>query len=214
MSKPTNGHTLPHTATRERPSRAREPDVKTAHDAVRTLLVALGEDPDRPGLVETPSRVVRALLELTRGTEQDPHTILERTFPEPGRGVVELLDIPFTSLCEHHLLPFRGRAHVAYLPTGRVVGISKLARVVQAIAHRLQLQERLTREVAEAIETALAPDGVGVVVEAEHACLSLRGARVDARLRTHAWTGRFETDDALRRTFLHAIDSVPLRSNR
>lgn len=146
-------------------------------DAVKTLIVWAGEDPDREGLKDTPGRVARAYKEYFRGYEEDPLEHLERTFSEVGGydEVVLLRDIPFVSHCEHHLATITGKAHVAYLPKNRVVGISKLARVVHGFARRMQVQERLTVEVAEAIQKVLQPEGVSVVIEATHGCMSCRG---------------------------------------
>ncbi|MEE4299883.1 MAG: GTP cyclohydrolase I, partial [Pseudomonadales bacterium] len=145
-----------------------------ALDAVRELLRWVGEDPDREGLLETPRRVVDAYLEYFRGYGEDPAAYLAKTFEEVGGydEIVLLRDIPFHSHCEHHMAPILGKAHVAYLPADRVVGISKLARVVHAYARRLQVQERLTAEVAECIDTQLQPRGVGVIIEATHACMT------------------------------------------
>ena len=148
-----------------------------AEAAVRTLIEWAGDDPDREGLLETPARVARSYRELFNGYETDPRAYLERTFEEVGGydELVVLSDIPVVSFCEHHMLPVIGRAHVGYLPTDRVVGISKLARVVHGFARRLQIQEKLTAEIADAIEEILKPKGVGVVIEAEHNCMTLRG---------------------------------------
>ncbi|MEX2393081.1 MAG: GTP cyclohydrolase I FolE [Actinomycetota bacterium] len=145
--------------------------------AVREVLEALGEDPDREGLARTPERVARFLTEYTSGRDADPATLLETRFSADHDEMVIVKDIPFAALCEHHLVPFRGVAHVGYIPskTGEVTGLSKLARVVDMVAKRLQMQERMTAQVADAIERALDPRGVIVVVEAEHMCMSMRG---------------------------------------
>ena len=150
---------------------------EAALEAVRTLLRWVGEDPTREGLHDTPRRVVDAYLEYFRGYAEDPARYLERTFEQVGGydEIVLLRDIPFVSHCEHHLAPIHGKAHVGYLPRDRVVGISKLARVVHAFARRLQVQERLTAEIADCIATALEPLGVGVIVEATHGCMTCRG---------------------------------------
>jgi GTP cyclohydrolase I len=154
---------------------------------VRTLILWAGDDPDREGLSETPARVARSYRELFAGYEGDPRAYLERTFEEVGGydELVVLSDIRVVSFCEHHMLPVLGRAHVGYLPTNRVVGISKLARVVQGFARRLQIQEKLTADIAGAIDDVLKPKGVGVMIEAEHSCMSrLTGViRDDARTR-------------------------------
>lgn len=146
-------------------------------EAVRTLIRWAGDDPEREGLVDTPGRVARAYLEYFRGYREDPKMHLARTFEEVGGydEIVLLKDIPFQSHCEHHMAPIIGKVHVAYLPTSRVVGISKLARVALGYAKRLQVQERLTAEIADAIQEGLKPRGVAVVVEAAHACMSARG---------------------------------------
>jgi len=155
------------------------PTQAEAEDAVRTLLRWAGDDPSREGLLDTPARVTRAYRELFDGYDEDPRAYLERTFEQVGGydQLVVLRDIPFSSFCEHHMLPFVGKAHVAYLPTDRVVGISKLARVVNGFARRLQIQEKLTAEIGHAIFEVLRPQGVGVVVEAEHSCMTLRGVK-------------------------------------
>jgi GTP cyclohydrolase IA len=177
-------------------------DLARVEYGVRELLIGLGEDPDREGLRETPARVARAYRELTAGSAQDAGDHLCRVFSQEQAGddLVLLKGIRFVSVCEHHLLPFTGVAHVAYLPShGRVAGLSKLARTVDVFARRLQLQEKLTAEVAEALEQHLDPRGVAVVVEAEHSCLALRGARKeDARMVTTAFRGAFEHDRGLR----------------
>ena len=154
-----------------RPSRAE------AEDAVRTLLRWAGDDPDREGLRETPARVVKAYEELFSGYDQDPKEVLERIFSEVEGydDLVLVRDIPFFSHCEHHVVPFVGRAHIAYYPTGGVVGLSKLARLVDVFAKRLQTQEAMTAQIAAAIENHLNPRGVAVLVEAEHMCMSMRG---------------------------------------
>ena len=147
--------------------------------AVRELLVALGEDPDREGLARTPERVAAFLREFTSGREIDPASMLETRFEVEHDEMIIVKDIPFHSLCEHHLVPFAGKAHVGYIPNknGQVTGLSKLARVVDVVSKRLQMQERLTSQVADAIEGALDPRGVIVVVEAEHLCMSMRGVQ-------------------------------------
>ncbi|MDP8915840.1 MAG: GTP cyclohydrolase I FolE, partial [Pseudomonadota bacterium] len=153
------------------------PSQEEAESAVRTLLRWAGDDPDREGLLDTPARVARSYQELFAGYEVDPRKYLERTFEEVGGydELVVLRDIHFVSFCEHHMLPVVGRAHVGYLPNNRVVGISKLARVVNGYGRRLQIQEKMTAEIATAIQEVLQPHGVGVVIEAEHSCMTLRG---------------------------------------
>ena len=152
-------------------------DVDRVRKAVHELLEAIGEDPDRDGLQATPDRVAAMYEELFSGLHDDPARHLEVTFAAEHDEMVMVRDIPFTSLCEHHLVPFLGRAHVAYIPNedGRITGLSKLARLVDGYARRLQVQERMTTEIADAIDEALTPRGVLVVIEAEHLCMSMRG---------------------------------------
>ena len=164
-------------------------DEDHARWAVATLLRYIGEDPSREGLWDTPGRVVRALRELTAGYAMDPKTILDTTFDEPYDEMVVLEGVPFASLCEHHLLPFTGRVTIGYVPEARVVGLSKLARLVECYARRLQVQERMTRQLADALDTWLEPKGVGVVVEGSHSCMSLRGVQKPGVMRTAALTG-------------------------
>ncbi|WP_046868462.1 GTP cyclohydrolase I FolE [Microvirga massiliensis] len=187
---------------------APRPSRDEAEEAVRTLIRWAGESPGREGLVDTPARVIRAYEEWFEGYEQDPAEMLERTFEEVGGydGMVVLRDIPFESCCEHHMAAIRGIVHVGYLPRRRVVGISKLARVVDAFAHRLQVQERLTAQIADTIEEILAPRGVGVVVKATHACLANRGVRKHGvSMVTNRMLGAFRDDPATRQEFLTAI---------
>lgn len=176
-----------------------------AEDAVRTLIRWAGDDPDREGLRETPSRVVKSYGELFAGYDSNPRDYLERTFEEVGGydELVVLRDIPVVSFCEHHMLPVLGHAHVGYLPTRRVVGISKLARVVHGFARRLQIQEKLTAQIAEAIDQILQPKGVGVVIEAEHSCMTLRGVNtVGSHMITSHLTGAIRDDARTRQEFL------------
>ena len=176
-----------------------------AEAAVRVLLEWAGDDPDREGLLETPARVARSYRELFAGYEEDPREYLSRTFEEVG-GYDELIvlrDIPVVSFCEHHMLPFVGKAHVGYLPTNRVVGISKLARVVNGFSRRLQIQEKLSAEIATAIQDILEPAGVGVVIEAEHSCMSMRGVKThDSRMITSRLLGVVRDDPRTREEFL------------
>ena len=169
--------------------------------AVRELLAAIGEDPNREGLVGTPDRVARACEELFGGIGQDPAAHLRKQFhEESGGGIVVVRDIPFHSMCEHHLLPFVGVAHVAYLPCeGRITGLSKIARCVAGFAARPQVQERLTAQVADAMVAELEPEGVLVVMEAEHTCMTMRGIRAaGAKTTTIATRGAFDADASLR----------------
>ena len=179
-----------------------------AEAAVRTLIEWAGDDPDREGLLDTPARVARSYRELFAGYEIEPRAYLERTFEEVGGydQLVVLKDIRFVSFCEHHMLPVVGVAHVGYLPTDRVVGISKLARVVRGYARRLQIQEKMTAEIATAIEDVLRPQGVGVVIEAEHSCMTLRGVDVPgASLTTSALRGVVKDDARTREEFLRLV---------
>ena len=172
-----------------RPSRAE------AEEAVATLLRWVGEDPAREGLVDTPARVARTWEEMFSGYDQDPAELLARTFEEVGGydDMVLMRDITFHSHCEHHAVPIHGVAHVAYLPDGKVVGLSKIARVVEIFAHRLQTQENLTAQIADAMQDALEPKGVAVMVEADHMCMVMRGLRKEgSRTVTATWRGTFE----------------------
>ena len=176
------------------------PSREEAEAAVRTLLRWAGDDPAREGLLDTPARVARAYGEWFRGYEEDPEAMLQRTFEEVEGydEMVLLTDIRFESHCEHHLAPIIGKAHVAYLPTDRVVGISKLARVVDAYAKRLQVQEKLTAQIADALERTLKPRGVAVLIEGEHHCMSTRGVhRPGVSMVTTRLTGAFQETPAL-----------------
>lgn len=184
-----------------------EPTVSQAEAeaAVRTLIRWAGDDPDREGLLDTPGRVARSYRELFAGYDECPRSYLERTFEEVGGydELVVLKDIRFVSFCEHHMLPVVGKAHVGYLPTDRVVGISKLARVVKGFGRRLQIQEKMTAEIAQAIHEVLRPQGVGVVIEAEHSCMTLRGVEVPgASLTTSRLMGVVRDDPRTREEFL------------
>ena len=169
-------------------------DLPRIAKAVREILFAIGEDPDREGLLDTPQRVARAWRDLTAGLRESPTRHLARVFEHEGDGPVIVRDIEFYSMCEHHLLPFHGRAHVAYIPDGkRVVGLSKLARTVEAFARRPQLQERLTRQIADAINDELDPRGVLVAVEAGHMCMQMRGVeKSGGSMITHTAHGELE----------------------
>ena len=174
-------------------------DVPRLEHAVREILLAIGENPDRQGLQKTPNRVARAYGELMAGLRQDPRQHLTTVFTERYDEIVLLRDIPFHSLCEHHLLPFTGRAHVAYLPGGKVVGLSKLARLVEGYARRPQVQERLTTQVADALMEVLDPAGAACVIEATHTCMTIRGAKKHgSTMVTSALRGVFKTDSASR----------------
>jgi GTP cyclohydrolase I len=152
-------------------------DHERLRRAVREILLAVGEDPDREGLLDTPDRVARMYAEVFAGLNTDPAVYLQKTFTQKHDEMVLVKDIEFASCCEHHLLPFIGKAHIAYLPNGQIVGLSKLARVVDAVARRPQVQERMTEEIADLIMTHLRARGVGVIVEASHLCMTVRGVR-------------------------------------
>jgi GTP cyclohydrolase I len=176
--------------------------------AIRTLLRWIGEDPEREGLLETPDRVLRAYDEVFQGYGQDPADVLAKTFDETAsyNGAVVVRDIAVRSHCEHHMVPFVGRAHVAYLPDQKVVGLSKLARLVDGYARRLQIQERLTAEIATSLMAALRPRGVAVVVEAEHHCMTMRGVRNPGALTvTQHLCGVYEQDRELRAEIVHEL---------
>ena len=186
-----------------------KPERSEVEAAVRTIIRWTGDDPEREGLVETPARVVRALEEFFSGYGEDPAGILQKSFDEIDGydEMVVLRDVRFESHCEHHIAPIVGRAWVAYVPRERVVGISKLARVVQAFARRLQIQEKLTAQIANTIETALNPQGVAVVIKAVHHCMTTRGVhKPDSSLVTSRMLGCFREDAELRRQFLGMIE--------
>ena len=186
----------------------KRPTREQAEDAIRTLLLWAGDDPEREGLQDTPSRVVRSYEEFFKGYEADPVEILERTFEETDGydEMVLLRDIRFESHCEHHMAPIIGKAHVAYLPGRRVVGISKLARLVEAYAKRLQIQEKMTAQIANAIRNVLQPSGVAVVIEASHQCMTTRGIhKPGALMVTSRMLGAFRDNPATRREFLAMI---------
>ena len=182
-----------------------EPDALEKH--VRGILAALGEDPDRGGLERTPHRVARSFRFLTKGYAEDPITILNNAlFDVTYDEMVLVKDIDFFSLCEHHILPFFGRAHVAYIPNGKVVGLSKIPRLVEMFARRLQVQERLTMQIAETIEKVLAPKGVAVVVECVHLCMMMRGVeQQNAFAITSSLKGAFQADPKTRSEFMELI---------
>ncbi|HKV87039.1 MAG TPA: GTP cyclohydrolase I FolE [Candidatus Dormibacteraeota bacterium] len=173
-------------------------------DAARRILGAVGEDVTREGLADTPRRVAESLAYLTEGYGVDPRSVVRNALYEhPGDDLVAVRGIPFYSLCEHHLLPFFGRCHVGYLPSGKVIGLSKLPRLVDVYAHRLQLQERLTRDIAEAIQHILKARGVAVVMEARHLCVEMRGVeKLDSDTVTSCLLGDFRVNATLREEFL------------
>ena len=176
-------------------------------DAVRTILRAVGEDPSREGLIKTPHRVAKALDFLTKGYDEDPVDILNGAlFTEQHEEMVLMKDIDIYSLCEHHLLPFFGRCHVAYIPQQKIVGISKLVRLVEIYARRLQVQERMTNQIAKTLLEVLEPQGVAVVIEAEHMCMQMRGVKKSgSTMITSAMLGTFRKDPKTRKEFLELI---------
>ena len=181
-------------------------NIEKTEKAIRDLLIAIGEDPDRPGLIETPKRCAKMYEELLSGMDHDAEERLSKQFDVPHSEFLLEKDIPFYSLCEHHLLPFFGKAHIAYLPKDRVVGLSKLARTVEVYARRLQLQEQMTSQIADDIMTYLDARGVMVVIEAEHLCMTMRGVKKPgAKTLTIACRGEFETDPELKQTCLSLI---------
>ncbi|HUS09538.1 MAG TPA: GTP cyclohydrolase I FolE [Pyrinomonadaceae bacterium] len=185
-----------------------KPSQTKVEEAVRTLLAWAGDDPDRQGLKDTPSRVARAYTEWFRGYGEDPEEMLKRTFDETGGydEIVALRDIPFQSFCEHHLAPITGVAHIGYLPKGRVVGISKLARVVDTYARRLQIQERLTAQIADVIDKVLQPEGVAVVIKASHGCMTTRGVhKHGSAMVTSRMIGCFRENPSTRQEFMSGL---------
>lgn len=181
-------------------------DQQKVEQAVRLLLEGIGEDPTREGLIETPARVARMYTELAGGMDQDAGTHLSRTFSVASNDLVIERDITFYSLCEHHMLPFYGKATIGYIPNGRVAGLSKLARTVEVFARRLQLQEQLTAQIADALMEHLAPQGAIVMLEAEHMCMTMRGVqKPGTQTVTLARRGVFETDPALEERFFNML---------
>jgi GTP cyclohydrolase I len=181
-------------------------DLEAAQAAIADLIRALGSDPDAEGMRDTPRRVAEMYAEVFSGMWADPAEFLQVTFDEAHDEMVILRDIPFYSMCEHHLMPFHGSAHVGYIPEGKVVGVSKLARVVEAFARRPQVQERLTGQIADCIVEALQPDGVAVVIEAEHLCMTMRGVRKPgSKMVTSAVRGHFRDRAVTRSEFLQLV---------
>jgi len=191
----------------QRPGPAGAPNVELLEAATRDLLIGVGEDPERDGLADTPARVRKSLELLTEGYRLDPRDIVgDALFEVEYDDLVLVRDIELYSLCEHHLLPFFGKAHIGYLPRGKVVGLSKLPRVLDVFARRLQVQERLTRQIAECIQEVLEPAGVGVVIEASHLCMMMRGVeKQQSTTRTSTLLGRLRDDDRARAEFLALI---------
>jgi GTP cyclohydrolase I len=185
-------------------------DMERIRRAVEEILEAVGEDPQREGLRKTPERVARMYAELLGGTFEDPNVHMRSVFTEKYDEIVLLRDIPFHSVCEHHLLPFIGKAHVAYLPTGKVLGVSKLARIVDCFAHRLQTQERLTGQIADFLMGNLKPMGVAVVLQASHSCMTIRGIRKPGSMMvTSALRGIFKKDARSRNEVLSLMHNDP-----
>ncbi len=185
-----------------------KPSKTDAEEAVKTLIRWAGDNPDREGLLETPDRVLRAYGEFFAGYHTNPRDILSKTFSEVENydEMIVLRDIEFVSHCEHHMVPFTGVAHVAYLPEDKVVGLSKLARLVEAYARRLQIQEKMTAQIANALDEVLHPKGVAVVIEATHQCMTARGVRKKgATMQTSRMIGRFRTDPRTRQEFFDLI---------
>ena len=176
-------------------------------DTISTMLEEIGEDPHREGLLKTPERVARSLRFLTKGYNQNPEELLKNAvFTEAYDEMVVVRDIDLFSMCEHHLLPFFGKAHIAYIPDGKIVGLSKIARVVEVFSRRLQVQERLTQQIRDAIQNVLNPKGVGVVIEARHLCMVMRGVeKLNSVTSTSAMSGQFITSQSTRSEFLRLI---------
>jgi GTP cyclohydrolase I len=197
------------------PEALRKPSREEAEEAVRTMIRWAGDDPSREGLRDTPGRVVRAYEEFFAGYLQDPHEVLARTFSEV-EGYDEMIvmnDIRFESHCEHHMVPIIGKAHIGYLPNKRVIGISKLARLVEVYARRLQVQEKMTVQIADTLQEVLRPKGVAVVIEAAHQCMTTRGVhKPGVGLVTSRMVGAFRDDPSTRREFLAVIGRTPAGS--
>lgn len=193
----------------ENPVITRPIDPKKIEDAARQILIGIGEDPEREGLLKTPQRVAKAYAELMDGYSKNPEKLINGAFFGVDYDqMVVVNDIEFYSMCEHHMLPFFGHAHVAYLPNGKVIGLSKIPRIVDMFAHRLQVQERMTQQIAELINDQIHPQGVAVVVEAQHMCMTMRGVKKqEATMTTSAMLGVFRTRLETRLEFLNRISS-------
>ncbi|MDR1492380.1 MAG: GTP cyclohydrolase I FolE [Planctomycetaceae bacterium] len=181
-------------------------DLPRIENAIRELILGIGENPNREGLLETPARVARMYAELFSGLHEDPRQHLKKFFTEKYDEIVLVRDISFNSMCEHHFLPFTGKVHIGYMPNGRVVGLSKLARVVEVVSKRPQVQERMTEEIANLLVEELRARGVGVIIEAEHTCMTIRGVRKPGTFcTTSAMKGTFLKSHATREEFLTLI---------
>ena len=181
-------------------------DRERIENAVREILLAVGEDPEREGLLETPARVARMYEEVFSGLESDPEQFLKIFTEQKNDEMVVVRDIPLYSMCEHHLLPFFGKAHIGYIPNGTIVGLSKIPRVVECFARRLQLQERLTSQIKDCLQEVLNPLGVAVVIEAQHLCMSMRGIQKQNSVTTTSeFTGAFLKNENTRQEFMHLI---------
>ena len=193
----------------ENSASSRSTDQKLIEDAARQILVGIGEDPEREGLLKTPQRVAKAYAELTDGYSKNPEKIINGAlFSVDYDQMVVVNDIEFYSMCEHHLLPFFGHVHVAYLPNGKVIGLSKIPRIVDMFAHRLQVQERMTQQIADLIDSQIHPQGVAVVVEAQHMCMTMLGVKKqEATMTTSAMLGAFRTQLETRLEFLNRISN-------
>jgi GTP cyclohydrolase I len=214
MAKPGKPRVASSRASKSSTARVRiqRPSQEEAEEAVRTLIRWAGDDPTREGLLGTPDRVVRAYREFFRGYDQEPNAILKRTFEETDGydEMIVLKDMRFESHCEHHLAPIIGRAHIAYLPHHRVVGISKLARLLDCYAKRLQIQEKMTAQIANTLQEVLQPRGVAVVIDASHQCMTTRGVhKPNTSMVTSRMLGAFRTDPSTRREFLAIIGLPP-----
>ncbi len=181
-------------------------DIPRIEAAVREILIAIGENPDREGLLETPARVARMYAEVFSGLHTDPTALLQKTFTQKHDEMVLVKEIEFSSCCEHHLVPFLGKAHIGYLPSGKVIGLSKLARVVDAVARRPQVQERMTEQIADLIMNELQPRGVGVILEASHMCMTIRGVKKPgAKTITSAMRGLFKSNPMTRNELMALV---------
>ena len=210
MTTQRRSHTVHSLATGEPHGNSHPPapaiDLDRIRAAVREILLAVGEDPEREGLVETPDRVARMYAEMFSGLRQDPRELLKKTFTQKYDEVVLVKDIEFASMCEHHLLPFHGKAHIAYLPNGKIIGLSKPARVVEALARRPQVQERMTEELADLLMEELDARGVAVILEATHSCMTIRGVRKpDSVCTTSAMRGTFRNNPSTRAELMALI---------